>query len=176
MKGTSIFLITGLMSIIFLSSCRESNKASKTAIEHEDHLIVELLVKVPEDDSFEVYYRTEHEQYASNNRVATKVKGSSALQKVEFVMDQSVFPTYIRLDLGINQKQGDILLDQIVFKYNDAEHVFDKKEIKKYFRPSKYLDFNFDTMMGRAKKVDNKFDPYLDSNNISKFVNELILY
>lgn len=169
-------MIAGVMSIIFLSSCRENNKSSKTAIEHEDHLIVELLVKVPKDDSFEVYYRAENEQYASNNRVETKVKGSSALQEVVFIVDQFVFPTYIRIDLGKNQKQGDILLDQIVLRYNDAEHVFNKKEIKKYFRPSKYLDFNFDTMTGKAKKVDNKFDPYLDSNNISKFVNELILY
>lgn len=169
-------MITGIMAIFFLSSCRESNKASKTVIEHEDQLIVELLVKVPEDDSFEVYYKAENEQYVSNNRVETKIKGSSLLQKVEFVLDQSVFPTYIRIDLGKNPNQGDIMLDQIVLRYNDAEHVFKDKEIKKYFRPSKYLDFNFDTMTGKAKKADNKFDPYLDSNNISKFVNELILY
>ncbi len=139
-------------------------------------MIIEILLKVTEEDVFEVYYREENEKYDSKKRVETKVKGSTEIQKAAFILDKMVYPSNIRVDLGKNENQGEIFLYSITLRYNEAEYIFDKNDIKKYFRPSKYIDFNFETMTGNPKKVDNKYDPYLDSNNISKFVNRIILY
>jgi len=175
-RTTAASLIIGLVLGILLSSCGDEQKLGKKEKVLEDHLIFEILLKVPEEDIFEIYYREENEKYESKKRVEAKVKGSTELQKAVFVLDKMVYPSNIRVDLGNNENQGEIFLYSITLRYNEAEHMFDKKDIKKYFRPSKYIDFNFDSMTGIPKKVDNKYDPYLDSNNISKFVNRIILY
>jgi hypothetical protein len=175
-RKTAVSLILGILLGILFSSCRDDEKSGKKGKALEDHLIIEILLKVPEEDVLEIYYREANENYDSKKRVETIIKGSTELQKAVFVLDKMVFPTNIRVDLGKNENQGVIFLDNITLKYNEAEYIFDKNNIKKYFRPSIYLDFDFETMTGKPKKVDNKFDPYLDSNNISKFVNRIILY
>jgi len=161
-------------------SCGEKNKnttSEKNQYDLEEKIIVELALTVLENDQFELYYKTRKEEnYTSEKRVTYEVVGSKKKQTLQFVLDQGIYPYSIRLDFGRNQKQGEILVHELIMRYNQGTHVFDSQEIQKYFVPNKYVNFDFDTMTARTIVVDGKYDPYLASHNISKFVNRLILY
>lgn len=177
-KRGTLLLIALLISFVSLFGCRGDNKSSSghNLELQEDHLIVELELKVQEDDILGIYYRNEDEKYSKEQLILTNVLGFKDFQKVIFVFDQLVFPSHILIDFGENENQGEILLRQLVFKYNDEEHVFSHQEIKKYFKPNSGFQFSFDSMAGKGVIVNGKYDPKLSSYNISYFVNKLILY
>jgi len=168
--------LLAILVLGFFSNCKWINERNKSGSVLQDQIIVEVYLTVPEDDLFELYYRNENQEYSSDNRIETEVSGSQQTQKVRFILNQQTFPSHIRLDLGVNREQGPMALDRIVLSYNETSEVLGKSEIKKYFRSNRYLDFDFELMTVSPKEVDDKYDPYLDSNNISKFVNNLILH
>lgn len=170
-----IWRTTLLVTLLILSSCKQEKSGNGPA-EPQDQLVIELFAVVPENDKFEVYFRGQDETYLPANREEARVQGSTQIQAIVFTLDPHVFPSYIRLDLGENRQQGEIYLEKLIFRYNQEEIVFGPEEIKTYFRPNPYLEMDFAAMKGRTRVLDTKYDPYLDSNNISKFVNKLILY
>lgn len=181
---TRFFIIEPMILLCFLGviSCKSDKKTTEeTNVESasflEDKIIIELDVIVLDDDFFELYFKNEKgENYSSKRRVEVAVSGSDKEQKVQFVLDQHVYPFSVRVDFGRNRKQRDVHIKKMAMKYNDGEHVFSKEEIKTYFVPNNYVIMNYEEMKVETQVVDNRYDPYLASHNLSKFVNKLILY
>ena len=157
---------------ILIISCEESKVPKNEA----DRIIIELYMKVSKEDQFEVFYRNTDEVYETNKNVITKVEPSSLLQKIKFVLPEQVFPDYLRIDLGNNVNQEEMILENITIKYNSEEKKFNKEAIKKYFRPSRFIIKEEFPSTLKTIKSDDKYDPLLDSNNLSGVINNLILY
>ncbi|NAS10972.1 hypothetical protein [Poritiphilus flavus] len=165
-----------ILSLFLAGACKQSGKSGSDKPEHEDQLVVQLIVKVKQDDKLELYYRKGKETYNSERRLDAPIRGSEEFQTVNFVFEILEFPSHVRIDLGENPQQPEIEIQQLAFKYNEAEHIFTPEELKKYFRPNSWLQFDFQTLSGKGRVVDGKYDPFLSSNEISYFVNKLILY
>ena len=175
-----------LLIFLILISCKHLNKTKADGLENvdsttvpnefEDQLVFEIEMTVLENDIFEVYHRGKGEQYSVEKRLGHEVNGDSLPKIIRFIFDQHTYPYNLRFDFGSNPNQKPIKIESIKLRYNEGVHIFTRDELKLYFIPNKYLDFNFETLTATTSKLGNKYDPYLDSNNISKFINELILY
>lgn len=167
-----------LLSFVLNVSCKGNNKSStdESTIKYEDQLVFEVVLEAQQDDKFELYYRSEDENFNAERRISSKFNGSDKNQQIKFVFDLLEFPSHIRLDFGENEKQDTIKVVQFLFRYNDAEHIFTHQEIKKYFKPNAYLEFDYENMSAQGLKVNGKYDPFLSSYDISYFVNKLILF
>jgi len=181
-RSKSIYIYMSLMLILLFLSCKNEKRTGEgSSVDGgqgvpSDQLVIELSVLVEEDDVFEMFYKEKESTYSSVNSQKTQVKGSALPQLLRFSLDQHTYPQNIRLDFGSNPKQKSVQVVFIRLRFNEATHAFTKEELKKYFKPNKYLVFDFDTMKAEPKTVDEKYDPYLESNNLSAFINKLILY
>ena len=163
-----------LTAVLIFVACKNSGKTVDK--KYEDKLIVELTMKIEKDDQFELYYRQKDETFDSKKRIRVEVKGSETPQKIEYVFDILEFPTHIRLDFGQNKEQTEMIFDNLAFRYNDGTHNFTKEELKKFFRPNDGLKIDFENRSVQTTAVNGKYIPYLNSFDISYFVNKLILY
>ena len=171
--------ILSMLVISFLSCKNNSDnngEKDKDRALYEDQLLIELNLTVLKDDVFEVYFRNKGERYDAIKSRKQVITGKKESQKIVFGLNQHEYPYNLRLDFGNNAKQEEIQIQSIVLLYNEGRHEFSNEELKNHFSPNKYLDINFETMLLKTYVVDNKYDPYLQSNNISAFVNKLILY
>lgn len=160
-------------------ACKQQKRNAQSEgglVATKDRLVVEISLIMEMDDVVEIFYRDSDETFTSENSMAYNAKGSIEYQKGVFVLDQFIFPSHVRIDLGSNPQQAPIIIDYIAFKYNDAEHIYSIDELKKYFKANQYLDFDFDRLTGEGQMINGKYDPYLSSYDISYFVNKLILY
>ena len=171
-------IVAFFLICIILSGCKNS-----TGSKHQDgtelpsdQLVIELNAKVSQDDLFELFYKRQNEVYNDQDKVNAEVKGSDSVQKVRFILKKGEFPSHIRLDLGQNDKQGSIQIVELNLRYNEGIKRFTKEEIVRYFRPNNYVTMNSETIEIQLETKNNRYDPYLESNNLSKFVNKLILY
>lgn len=167
------YVMVMALLLVLASGCKGCGGSN---LPHEDQLIIVADIKVLEDDALELYYRDKDEPFGADKRIRKYVKGAAQSQEVEFVVELLEFPSHIRLDFGENRGQPPMVLERLIFRYNDMEHVFSKEELKKYFRANPGLKFNFETLTAEGVVVDGKYDPSLNSNDISYFVNKLILF
>lgn len=165
-----------ILQIVFLVALIISCNESKVPKNEANRIVVELYMEVSKKDQFEVFYRNTGEVYQTNKNVITDVEPSSLLQKIKFVLPQQVYPDYLRIDLGNNVNQEEMILENITIKYNSEVKVLNKKAIKKYFRPSKFIRKEGFPSTVKTIKSNNRYDPLLDSNNLSGIINNLILY
>lgn len=171
-----------LFCFFLFSACGEKNKKSSTnevlveQIDLEDRLIVRLRAIVPVDDEFELFFRGEDEQFNSENKIITKVKGSNQSQSIDFALDLFEYPTNLRIDFGRSPRQEAIKFQVLSFEFNKNVHSFTSEEMLKYFRPANGLEIDYSTGEVNISEVNGKHDPYLTSYNISYFVNKLILF
>jgi hypothetical protein len=158
--------------IILIHSCDKIDNV------YRNKLIFSVEMKILEDDILEVYFdNRETNRFQSKDVIRKEIIGDTVYQKFNFIINKNVFPNRIRLDLGENLNQKKIQIRNIELKYNSGRHLFTKKEIKKYFRANIYLDFDFDHLVALPLVKPNKlYDPYLVSNNLSGFINRLILH
>tara|TARA_R110002126_G_scaffold108149_7_gene243972 strand:- start:1477 stop:1992 length:516 start_codon:yes stop_codon:yes gene_type:complete len=168
-----IFKILNItFSFVLIISCKESKVPKNEA----DRIIIELYMQVSKEDQFEIFYRNTDQVYQTNKSVIVKVEASSLLQKIKFILPDQIFPDYLRIDLGNNENQEEMLLENITIKYNSEEKEFNKEAIKKYFRPSEFIVKEGFPSTLKTIKLNNRYDPLLDSNNLSGIINNLILY
>ena len=169
-----------LLALLVFSSCKNDSNKNENGIDSEsnleDRLVVKVNMVVPDDDNFEIYFRRKEEKFSSDYKITQNIKGSSQAQNIEFVFDILDFPSHLRIDFGRNANQGPMKINRLIFQYNDNFHEFTSNELKRYFIPNAYMEVDFSTGNVTTKKINEKYNPYLNSNNISYFVNKLILF
>lgn len=146
-------------------------------LEFENQLIVKLSLIILEDDELELFYNTAFSpNFTANNNIKKKVTGSDTTQDVFFILKDDEYPKRIRIDFGNNRNQKQVEIKEIKLLYNKVFKRFTKEEIKLFFKANEYFDFNFETLKGIGVEKNDRYDPYLESMNLSKFINNLILY
>ena len=176
-SNLAVIVVFFIASIIVLG-CKNSNKPkSEDGSElPADRLIVELNAEIRKDDIFELFFRRQDEVFSDQKKVTAEIKGSDKAQTIRFILNQGEFPTHFRLDLGQNEMQRSLQIVELALRYNEGMQTFTKEEFIRYFKPNIYVSMNNETLKIQLESKNNKYDPYLESNNLSKFVNKLILY
>ena len=117
-----------LILVFFLLGCNEV-KNSKSLM-----LDIDLLVK--ENDSINIYYTlTDSINFTDKNSIWTQVKGSAKNQTINVFFPDSLQPKQIRIDLGRNTTNKEIVLNKISLSYLNASFEAKGEEIYWYFRP-----------------------------------------
>tara|TARA_Y100000385_G_scaffold277795_1_gene325249 strand:+ start:3232 stop:3738 length:507 start_codon:yes stop_codon:yes gene_type:complete len=146
-------------------------------LEFENQLIVKLSVIILEDDELDLFYNSAFSpNFTANNNIKRKIKGSHTPQDVFFILKDDEYPKRIRIDFGNNRNQKQVEIKEIKLLYNKAFKIFTKEEVKLFFKANEYFDFDFETLKGVGVEKNDRYDPYLESMNLSKFINNLILY
>lgn len=174
-----------LVAFLVFSACKNNSKNNGNKIENaarteeidlEDRLIVTMNALVPNDDNFEIYYRKKEEKFQPENKVSLKINGTEKVQELVFVLDVIEFPSYLRIDFGRNPNQNNLRLESLSISFNENSHEFTIEELKKFFHPNKNMKVDFESGEIVLQKTGDKYNPYLNSNNIAHFFNKLYLY
>lgn len=120
MKFKKIFLV--LISALITLSCKNENQNHQNENQNDSNkvptntfkVIVNVIVK--KNDDFCLLY-TQDGSLNFTDGVWKEIKGLDNEQSVEFSLPEDVFPTQLRLDLGRNVDQDDILIKSVKFDY-----------------------------------------------------------
>ncbi|MFY7743626.1 MAG: hypothetical protein ACOVQR_13325 [Flavobacterium sp.] len=154
MKLKSILLLF-FVSLTFVN-CKNDGKQSETdnqtqEVETNKNVFkVAINVLVKKNDNFCLLY-TEDGTINFKEGVWQEVKGSDNEQIVEFSLPDDVFPSQLRLDLGQNLDQEDIVIKTVTFSYLDNSRVLEGPQIGVFFRPDdSKCTFDYSTGLVKA--------------------------
>lgn len=144
-----------IVAILILSAC--SNK--KTGVQQktiEDKSIVfrvNVGAIIPLDDNFSLYYSTDGSiDFTKIAPIWKGVKGNANLQSVIFELPKGVKPTMLRIDLGKNQEQQQMVLKHIKLSYAGKAVDIPGTYIFSYFRPD-FSSTKADPMTGKISGI-----------------------
>jgi hypothetical protein len=156
MKFKNLFLL--LFLTITAISCKEEGKDKEGSAQGQEEIApasnafkVTLNMVTKKNDDFCLLY-TEDGSLNFEKGVWKVIKGSESDQLVEFYLPNDEFPTQLRLDLGRNPEQDDILIKSIKFEYLGNTRELKGAEIGVFFR----ADANkctFDPVTGLVKAL-----------------------
>ena len=158
MKFKNLFL--ALFLTLTAISCKEDGKNQENGNQEAEVAVnafkVTLNFIAKKDDDFCLLY-TEDGSIDFKEGVWKAVKGAENEQVVEFYLPNDSFPTQLRLDLGRNAEQEDIVIKSIKFEYDGNVRELKGPEMGAFFRPD-YSKCSFDTATGlvQAKVKDGK--------------------
>ena len=106
-----------LLSCFLLLGCKQDRKKSdgEAGVSIKDRLVVEISLMMEADDVIEIFYRNTDETFTAENSLSQEIVGDTNYQTVQFVMDQFIFPSFVRIDLGSNPQQPPMIIDFIAF-------------------------------------------------------------
>jgi hypothetical protein len=176
MKNTFVILLA-----IISFSCK-NNEKKEVKLDEANEIITEtpalkviINATVLVDDVFEVYfYQQGDEKFKSNDFINASIVGSPNPQEIVFTLPENVYPERLRLDFGKNRKQKEIELYSVQLFYGWKAYTFSKEELRNDLKPSKFIDYNMETMTIRTKEVDNRYDPYFYTMKVTNIVNYLM--
>jgi len=149
----SKFFFISLFLIVI--SCQDKANNQENGGQNEEveanSFKVLLNIVVKKNDDFCLLY-TENESLNFNDGVWKGIKGMETEQIVEFSLPTDVFPTQLRLDLGKNQDQEDILIKSVKFEYAGNVRELRGAEIGLFFRPDP-SKCTFDSSTGIVKAL-----------------------
>jgi len=183
MSNPKFLAVLALCALTFSCKEKEPQDNEGTKVEDqveattkiEEQLIIELSMVVPKDDKFQILYRDLEGTFTPDRQIQKRVEGSNQVQKIQYVLDKYEYPSHLRLYFGMNPEQENLQFRGLILKYNDHIHEFTNDELNRYFVPSKGLGIDFENGKLEAEAVEGIYTPYLDSYNLSYFVNKLIL-
>jgi hypothetical protein len=163
-----------LLILMFLMVIGCKDKSINTQNENQnqgysaDLFKVTLRAVVKKDDDFCLLY-TEDKSLNFVDGVWKNVEGSDNEETIEFLLPSGVFPTQIRLDLGKNIEQEDILIKSIKFEYSGKTREIKGPEIGVFFRADD-SKCSYDSSTGILKAFIKN-----DKKLASLYPNEIIL-
>ncbi len=113
---------------------------------------VTLKVIVNKDDDFSLFYTEDGSADFKTAPIWLGVKGSTNEQEIVYTLPEDVIPTQIRLDFGMKQDQGDIILKGFKFEYMGKTFEKSGSEVAIYFTPD-LTKCTFDAATGTIKAV-----------------------
>jgi hypothetical protein len=152
-----IFLTLVIASTVL--SCKDTAKDESkdidTTVESINTFKVTAKVIVKKDDDFCLLY-TQDGSIDFKDGVWQVVKGSENEQTVEFSLPEDVFPTQLRLDLGRNKEQEDILIKSVKFEYLGNERELVGAQIGAFFRADvSKCTYDYETGVIKGLVIDN---------------------
>lgn len=123
----------------------ESETASKS-------FKVTLKVIAQKKDSFCLLYTEDGTINFGEQGIWKGIEGSENEQSVLFEFPEEVFPTSLRLDLGIEKEQSQITLKSVILEYNGKRREIAGAELGVFFRGNEN-NCTFDTATGIVKPI-----------------------
>lgn len=146
-----------LLAIVALS-CKDDKKenidnvGTPPAEEVSKGFVVTLNVILKKDDDFSLFY-SEDGSLNFNDPIWVGVKGRDGEQAVAFNLPEDVFPTELRLDLGLKKDQEDVVLKSVTFSYKGKQRVIIGAELGFFFRADD-SKCTFDPVTGVIKGIE----------------------
>ncbi|MBD3581585.1 hypothetical protein [Flavobacterium selenitireducens] len=130
--------IAAVMAIALFTSCKdeksvESLEVKKSEVTNENFKVT-LNVIAKKDDTFSLFYTEDGTSDFKAEPIWVGVKGSDAEQQVLYSLPADVYPTQLRIDLGMNKDQQDITLKNIGLEYQGGKRVIAGAEMGNFFR------------------------------------------
>ncbi len=154
MKFKNLFLV--LFLTVTAVSCKDEGKNQEneaTEVEVAANAFkVTLSFVAKKDDAFCLLY-TEDGSVNFKDGVWKEVRGSEGEQTIEFPLPNDSFPTQLRLDLGKNGVQEEIVMKSIKFEYAGKTRELKGTEMAAFFRPD-YSKCSFDAETGIIKAIE----------------------
>ncbi|MCM4161970.1 MULTISPECIES: hypothetical protein [unclassified Arenibacter] len=163
--------------IILVLGCKNINKNRKMQNDTEminNYLEVILKIKILEDDIFEIFFAENiKDNYTAKNKIKSTITGNEDFQHIVFKLPNRTYPLKLRIDLGANNNETPIEIEQIKLSTGKNFKIFHGKELKKYFRINNYIINEPDSNIYFRIKINEKYDPYLLSTDLSKIISDL---
>ncbi|KGO89072.1 hypothetical protein [Flavobacterium suncheonense] len=116
-----------VFSLCFFASCMRDNDSQLYRMN------IDVVMK--QNDSIQVFYTNDGTiNFNEGASFWVKVKGKDKNQKIDIRFPKNALPTQVRLDLGRNPKQGEIIFNKFEFVYKNHKFEAKGKDIYKYFR------------------------------------------
>ena len=138
-----------------LISCKDVNSGLqwKTTENKSENFQVIVEANVERDDNFCLYYTTDGTlNFGLLKPIWVNVKGSNHNQKITFELPQTVKPTELRIDFGINPEQPEVILRKITLCYGQNNLEIPGTLIFSYLTP----DFKKTTFDAKSGKLGGK--------------------
>ncbi len=151
MKINFLFILL-LLTVV---SCKEKENNSDSNVEKQEvaanafKLTLNIIAK--KKDNFCLLY-TEDGSLNFNDGIWSQSKGSESEQAIEFALPKDVFPTQLRLDLGKNKEQEDLVIKSIKFEYQGKIRELKGAEMGVFFRADA-SKCSFDAITGVVKAI-----------------------
>ena len=123
-KMKSKFIVASLLLSITFYSCKDDKKTEEVKpVEQVQTFDVILNMIVKQDDNFQLFYTDESTPgFDEKKSFWLPVKGSENAQDIVFHLPEDAIPTNIRIDLGNNEKQVPMKLNNFKMKYYDKSY------------------------------------------------------
>jgi len=155
MRKYLVALFVSIISFYTIATFLSNRKIRPTSI------LVEVDVRVQENDIFYVYYLDEDQkQWSDNFSKYQRIKGSDKEQKITFELPVEKPIQKIRLDIGANKQQGPIKVKSITLKSEIGQNVF-SDSIPELFDLNAYAVYKNGYYY--PKEVSGRYDPFLVS-------------
>lgn len=128
-----------IISLVFFACQSDKSKDTQKEVAKEKvekGYIVSLDVVVKKDDTFSLYYTEDGSiDFTKIEPIWVDVKGQNFSQEVVFKIPEKVTPTQLRIDLGINKNQEEMILKSFKMKHLDKSFEAQGPAFFEYFRP-----------------------------------------
>ena len=163
---TKLFLAS-LILFVTVTSCKKEvsqDEVKPAEVETKNNNFqVTLTATVKADDNFQLYYSQDAYEvpYKEENSVWTAVKANDNPQDIVFNLPEDVIPNYIRIDLGTNENQKEIIIKNFKMKYYSKSFEAKDSLFFNYFIPNdcvKIVDKK-NSVVQNFKTKEGKYDP-----------------
>lgn len=169
-----------IATILFMTSCKEgtdknkqdaSNPSSNNSIkvissEGDSHFYLTLRSKFNKWDKVHMYYReSEYDDYSGERKIEVVVEPNGNFQDIKFELKKDIYPYNIRIDLGENIEQSNVIIEECVLSYGKYNYSIKGKDLNKYFHFNQGVEITSDSstfLLKTFKRNNNNiYDPFI---------------
>lgn len=135
-----------LFSLLIISGCKGETPIDDLPVvtpklpENEVEVVAAMTVK--EDDIFELFYTEDGTNNFGPKSKRVTVPGNDQKQLITFVLPDDARPTNLRLDVGQNPDQDDMIMESLTVKFHNNSLKISAEQFFKYFTPNGDLKVN----------------------------------
>lgn len=144
--------------VLVVVSCKDEPKTENEQVDNQEVKVAEKTFKltlntvVSKNDDFCLLY-TEDGSLNFEKGIWKEVKASENEQSIVFILPEEVQPSQLRLDLGKNPEQQDIVIKSIKFEYGSNSREIKGFEMGVFFRADD-TKCTFDATTGVVKALN----------------------
>jgi hypothetical protein len=164
-----------MLCLITTFGCKEDKSTTDVVVEEDVNLVeVTVTATVKKDDKFQLFFKEEDNvviPFAEQDAIWKEVKGSENAQEIKFLIPENVLPNYLRLDVGTNPENENIVISNFKIEYLDKQININSTMFFDTYFISNACIFIEDKATGliKTRKEKDFYDPYFNSGDNLKY-------